>query len=502
MPRVASVSPDGAVLVVGFATGTVRVFSTETGAMKMRLPKDSGAARLSPLAQLADDRHADAVTCVLCTAQRIVSGSADGTLRMWHRTSGEHLCVYRASVPVGAGSRPAAPGAAVTAVAVDDSRSRWLAGYADSSIVAFDMDSALVVQRFVGGEQHPCASIVALTVVTSRFSAAATGSVPAAFSGGAPMLVSASADARLCVWCLASGMLLYGYEDVPTVCLAFDPLRCLLMSGGEDGSVRMWSVTPREARHFKRIHASPQRLASLWYDSQLDLLVAAAADGKVRVWPDATGVSSTAARQQQARARRGGPRGEALEDADVQRVMASLLHAAHESALAPGAYAGAVTAGADAGEEPADERARIAQEEASLHALTGTVQALLPSDDARQALRARLETVAQSLAATTQRAAEELAAQQRKLASQHEALLDAAKQVRSPPPPTARHALTRAVCAQHRHTVPCLGRALAGAGAGHAGAARARAGRAARAAGGRAAGAGARGASGSAAPGQ
>jgi WD40 repeat protein len=77
------VSPTGAVLVSGWDDGKIRAFLPETGKIKFIIP-DAHQDKVTALAIADNDAR---------TPWRIVSGGANGKVRIWNVTSSHQVCV-------------------------------------------------------------------------------------------------------------------------------------------------------------------------------------------------------------------------------------------------------------------------------------------------------------------------------------------------------------------------------------------------------------------------
>jgi serine/threonine protein kinase len=202
----------------------------------------------------------------------IVSAGADATVRLWSAASG--ALVRTIEVPEGP----------VTAFAVAERRA--LTGHDGGTIVLWDLELGEKLATF----QHGSEAIAGL-----------------AFVGGAETFVASRGDGSVALFRLgtpaASATLLDGEESAGPM-LAAAPARGLVVSGGRDGSVRLWRADgPRLVRTWR--HPAGD-LGPVALSADGALVAAAADDGTVRVWRNASraGVQARLGRRLEAHAGR------------------------------------------------------------------------------------------------------------------------------------------------------------------------------------------------------
>jgi WD40 repeat protein len=213
--------------------------------------------------------------------QRILSGSQDETVRLWHAGSGKEQRCF------------AGHAGGVDSVVFTTDGLGALAGCSDGTVRLYDLDRGRERRRFVGHE---------LTVWSV---AACPGGVRAISSGGGikglhdPKSVS---DCVLRIWDLQTGAelrRLEGHRDV-VYSVACSPDGLHALSGSEDETLRLWDMrTGKEERRLEG-HTTGVRCVSLAPDGRRALSGGGAwrlvADGEpkpvdctVRLWDVASG---------------------------------------------------------------------------------------------------------------------------------------------------------------------------------------------------------------------
>jgi serine/threonine protein kinase len=191
----------------------------------------------------------------------IVSAGADATLRLWSADSG--ALVRTIELKEGP----------VTAFAVDDRRA--LAGHNDGTIVLWDLENG----ERLATVRHGTDPIVSLAFIgaANAFAAARHDGSVALFQIGTPT---------------ATGTLLDGQESGGPI-LAAAPSHGLIVSGGFDGTVRLWKAEGPSMMRSWRHRTSD--LTAIDISADGTQIAGAAADGSVRVWPS-TSLRSRAVR--------------------------------------------------------------------------------------------------------------------------------------------------------------------------------------------------------------
>ncbi len=197
-----AVSPDGE-LVLSYGNRMVAETSMETGEPRVKW-----------------DRHDESVESVafLPDSQHVVSGSSDGTLRVWNTKSGECLRTIEGA-NLGA-----------YAVAVSPDGSRVSAGCKDGIIREFNLNDGALLRELKGHRGY----IRAL-----------------AYTHDGEYLLSCAGDGSIRIWVnnkLEPVSILQGHQG-GVLAIAVAPDNTHLLSGGRDGTVRLWDL--KEARLLK-----------------------------------------------------------------------------------------------------------------------------------------------------------------------------------------------------------------------------------------------------------
>ena len=235
--RTVAVSEDGARAVSGSDDGTVRVWDLTTGRQQATLTGHTDWVRAVAVSQ---------------DGARAVSGSDDGTVRVWDLTTGTE----QAALTGHAGE--------VFSVALTQDGTRAVSGGSDGALRIWDLATRL--------QQ---------AVVTGH-----TGWVRAVMlAKDETLAVSGGEDASVRIWDLATGReqaTLTGHAgEVFSVALTPDGTRAV--SGGDDGTVRVWDLTADREEA-----ATTGWIFSTAVTGDNARAVSGGSDGTLRVWDLAT----------------------------------------------------------------------------------------------------------------------------------------------------------------------------------------------------------------------
>ncbi len=314
-------TPDGKHLVTASYDKTVRVFDAEAG---LQLAVFQG--------------HDEAVLSVGCAEGLLVSGAADGTMRLWMPRTGGAVVTLRGDEDFlsavafdPAGAVVAATSAGHGEIRVFDAWTgeplRYIEEAGGLSSLAFSADGARIL---VGGDEDATgrihdaktgallsrleghASSVKAVAFSPDGTRAATGSadrtiriwnaetgeslavLPApdrvnvvAFSPDGARLLACCHDGSAAIWSVAKGEVLVriaGHEG-PVLCGAFEPLGARVVTGGGDNLIRFWDAATGDAGPVLRGHAGA--VSALAFAG--DRLLSGGHDKTLRVWDAATG---------------------------------------------------------------------------------------------------------------------------------------------------------------------------------------------------------------------
>jgi WD40 repeat protein len=251
-------------------------------------------ARAAELRRLEGHTHVVSGVTFFPDGRRALSGSFDGTVRVWDLEAGKRLALLRAAdagwvwgVAVGPAGRLALAGCSDGTVRVWDvaagKEQRRLAGHAGAvCAVAFGPDGRLALS---GGEDG---GVRLWDVETGRGLKQFTGHTGAvnavAFSGEGRFVVSAGADRTVRVWDLVTGnevRTLKGHTDaVQSVAVSPDGTRAV--SGGADGSARVWNT--RTGEELACLRDGTDAVLSVAVTPDGRRLLTGSADRVVRLW--------------------------------------------------------------------------------------------------------------------------------------------------------------------------------------------------------------------------
>jgi len=242
--RVLSVafSPNGCRVLSGSRDGTARLWDAASG---------------RELAVLRGHKHSVNSVAFSPDGRRVLSGSADGTARLWDADSGRELAVLRGQE------------SPVTSVAFSPDGCRVLSGSYDKTVRLWDADSGRELAVLRGHE---------------------SGVLSVAFSPDGCRVLSGSYDKTVRLWDAVSGCELAvrrGHEDwVNSV--VFSPDGSRVLSGSRDDTVRLWDADSGEELAALRGHEQDVTCLAFSPDG-IRVLSGSSSDGTMRLWDAASG---------------------------------------------------------------------------------------------------------------------------------------------------------------------------------------------------------------------
>jgi WD40 repeat protein len=185
---------------------------------------------------------------------RVVSGSGDGTLKLWEAQSGRLIRTLEVH-------------AAVAAVAFSLDGVRVLSGNWDNTVKLWDAATGELVRSFVGHSAY-------------------VHSV--AFSPDGRHVVSGSSDKTLKLWEVASGQLVHTFEGHSDLVfsVAFAPDSARVVSGSRDKTVKLWDVATGQL--LRTLNGSGE-VQSVAFSPDGARVLSGSSDETIKLWDAGTG---------------------------------------------------------------------------------------------------------------------------------------------------------------------------------------------------------------------
>lgn len=211
----------------------------------------TSAAGATPFSTDMKGGHSGPVTCLgRISDNLIISGSRDGTLRLWEVAEGKEVRLFEGKT------------GPVDALAVEPDRRLVISAGTSPDLLVWDLDTskARIVWKGHSG------NVTCLAIPP-----------------GSSHVISGSLDRSVGVWSLADGQcrMLPGHKDRINA-VAFDPGRGLIASAGQDASVRLWDAESGKSLGILAGHRAPVR--AIFLDGGAGLIISGGDDGFVYVW--------------------------------------------------------------------------------------------------------------------------------------------------------------------------------------------------------------------------
>lgn len=262
--------------------------------------------------------HVGPITCLLAAPGQLLSGSADRTIRLWSLDGSSRVAIWGrplaglahsaggreviGSAGAGGGGGDVGPGHSRTVSwLVQAGQDRVLSASEDGTVRAWGLDSGRQLEAF----EPVTGALTALLLLDRWVLGAGTprevlvwplrgggierrlegheSSVTCLASLGGDRLVSGGLDGTVRVWSATTGAGRVMWAHPARVnCLAADPASGMLASGSDDGTVRLGPIEEGSSREFAE-HSAPVRVLVL----RPGLLASGGDDGRVNLWsPD------------------------------------------------------------------------------------------------------------------------------------------------------------------------------------------------------------------------
>jgi WD40 repeat protein len=255
-------SPDGKQLISGGADGLIRIWNTESAAQVRTLT----ATTPVPAAAAADaaEPAKPTVTSVAITTdgKRLVSSTNQKKVQIWDLAAAgaaatQPVAVFEHAAAVKS-ARPSADGSRLATLA------------ADNVIRVYDVATGRELERFESGlpAEQPLLDL--------------------AFTPDQETVLAAGTDKLVHVWRVSALRLLEAHEG-PSTAVAFVGDGARFATTGGDATVRLWSLDAKDKQPTLELKGGEGALSSLAVDAAGTMLTAAGADEKLYTWKLADG---------------------------------------------------------------------------------------------------------------------------------------------------------------------------------------------------------------------
>ena len=280
--------------------------------------------------------HAKGVTSLAFTPDgtRLVSGSGDGTARVWDAATGACVAQLGSEEAVVAAAKAAAAAEAAANAAKSSNRSNKQANNTSASTLAAEAEAAakaaaeeatrVAAKTGSHTEGINCVAVspdgfvigTASDDATAKLWDAATGSLlrtlrghthyvfSIVFSPRAALALTGSFDETVRLWCSRSGALLRtlpAHSD-PVTSASFSPDGSKMVTSSLDGLIRVWDADTGRCNATLMVCASaPPPCTYACFTPNGRLIMSSALDGKIRLWDAADGRLAKAFRGHEAR---------------------------------------------------------------------------------------------------------------------------------------------------------------------------------------------------------
>ena len=237
-----NVSPTGSALISGWNDGRIRAFYPETGRMRFVIP----------------DAHSEKVTALaLCDSDsrspwRIVSGGAEGKVRVWNIASTHHTLVVSLKEHRGA----------INCIKVNKDSTMCISASSDGSCIVWDLERYVRITAFFEPTVFRCVF----------------------FHPDESQMLTCGSNFKLSYWDAVDGQairVIDGGDDVMTS-LDVEPEGEFFVSGGEDRLVKVWHYDDGIAAAVGRGHSGGVKSVKISPD--LSQIVSVGAYGDIIFW--------------------------------------------------------------------------------------------------------------------------------------------------------------------------------------------------------------------------
>ncbi|KYR00809.1 putative protein serine/threonine kinase [Tieghemostelium lacteum] len=270
-------SEDGDIIVTAEDDFFIRIYNSNSGFIK-QLPNLSPNTVSGDFISIA---HKENIKCLLLVqGDKVLSGSIDGTLRLWDIINGDLISIYLLSPsnnPTVSGSTSSSSTsghASVTSLAYDESRGIILSGSSDGIIRKFSYQDKHIISILEG---HKRGAILNLIHITKH-----------------DLLLSSSMDKSIRLWDIDSGKELTGCYFFSQI-MVYDSHRDILFAGNDEGEILIMRIEKFKEKwlikklSLMELHKPP--ILHLSYNTYSDSLMVTCIEGNISNVPNVTGIN-------------------------------------------------------------------------------------------------------------------------------------------------------------------------------------------------------------------
>jgi WD40 repeat protein len=236
------VTPTGSSVITGWNDGKIRAFFPETGRIKFVIP-DAHHEKVTALAIAGDDAR---------SPYRIVSGGADGKVRVWNVSSSHRAMVASLKEHRGA----------VNCIKVNKDFSQCVSASADGSCIVWDLERLVRIIAFF--EPNVFLSIL--------------------YHPDESQMLTCGSNFKITYWDASDGQAIRVIEggDAPMTAIDIDSTGEFFVSGSEDKLVKIWHYDDGIAAAVGRGHSGKIRSVKISPDQKQ--LVSVGSTGEIIFW--------------------------------------------------------------------------------------------------------------------------------------------------------------------------------------------------------------------------
>eukprot|EP01132_Coremiostelium_polycephalum_P009126 gene9126-11182_t len=250
----------------------IRIYSAEDGSYIKTIPHDS-----KPMNEVEKIAHSEPIKAILPIDDRyILSGSSDGSIRLWDVENGELVSVYIPTFEVAGGFMETLV-SSITSLAFDKKRDFILSGSTDGVIRKYSYSDRNLIGTLEG---HGRGAILNIVITNDGF------------------VVSSSMDSSIRIWDPSDASQV-GASIYLAQALIYDPLRDILFAGSDNGNVTVFQIkkslkedtgkyTPVKLKTFD---LRKPCILHLHYNTYSDSLTATSMESNISFLPNVTDIS-------------------------------------------------------------------------------------------------------------------------------------------------------------------------------------------------------------------